>query len=619
MLVFLLSRKHMRTSHNLLNTVKEIPADAVVVSHQLMIRAGLIRKLAAGLYTWLPLGLRVLRKVEAIVREEMDKAGALEVLMPALQPAELWQETGRWEKYGPELARLKDRHDRDFCLGPTHEEIITDLARNEIKSYKQLPITYYQIQTKFRDEIRPRFGVMRCREFIMKDAYSFHLSQESLNETYAVMHQVYTTIFTRFGLKFRAVIADSGSIGGAVSHEFHVLAESGEDAIAFSDGSDYAANIEKAEAVMPEAFRHPATAELTLIDTPTQHSIEEVSSFFKVASKDVLKTLFVQREGGEYVALLLRGDHTANETKLNKLGVITPLIFPSDQELHDILSGNTNIRSAEGRSGRPESIIQQQIREEHRRDTLRNDFEKVAGSLGPIGLNIPIIADRSVIAMSDFICGANIPGKHFTGVNWERDLPLPTQIEDIRTVVEGDISPDGQGKIHIARGIEVGHIFQLGTKYSAAMKAGIINEEGKSQTMIMGCYGIGISRVVASSIEQNHDSRGIIWPASLAPFQVALCPMNMHKSERLKTAAEQLYQDMLKAGIEVLFDDRKVRAGFMFSDMELIGIPHCIIISDRGMEAGFVEYKSRIAQQNEEIPLDQVMDFLRTKLAQNAV
>ena len=604
----------MRTSQFPLNTIKEIPADAVIVSHQLMLRAGLIRKLAAGLYTWLPLGLRVLKKVENITREEMDQAGTLEVLMPALQPAELWQETGRWEKYGPELARLKDRHDRDFCLGPTHEEIITDLARNEIKSYKQLPITYYQIQIKFRDEIRPRFGVMRSREFIMKDAYSFHLSQESLQETYDLMHSVYTRIFTRFGLKFRAVMADSGSIGGAVSHEFHVLAESGEDAIAFSNESDYAANIEKAEAVMPEISRNAATAQKILIDTPNQHTIEEVSSFFKVASKDVLKTLFVQREGGEYVALLLRGDHTANETKLNKLGVITPLIFPSDQELQDILSGNTNIRSAEGRSGRPESIIQQQIREEHRRDTLRNDFEKVAGSLGPINLNIPIIADRSVIAMSDFICGANIPGKHFTGVNWERDLPLPTQIEDIRTVVEGDPSPDGKGKLRIARGIEVGHIFQLGTKYSGSMKAGIINEEGKNQIMIMGCYGIGISRVVAAAIEQNHDDRGIIWPASLAPFQVAICPMNLHKSERLKTKVEELYQSLLQAGIEVLLDDRKVRAGFMFSDIELIGIPHTIIISDRGLEAGVVEYKARTAEQNEEISYAKLVDYLQTKL-----
>lgn len=573
----------MRTSQFPLNTVKEIPADAVVVSHQLMLRAGLIRKLAAGLYTWLPLGLRVLRKVEAIVREEMDKAGALEVLMPALQPAELWQETGRWEKYGPELARLKDRHDRDFCLGPTHEEIITDLARNEIKSYKQLPITYYQIQTKFRDEIRPRFGVMRCREFIMKDAYSFHLSQESLNETYAVMHQVYTAIFTRFGLKFRAVIADSGSIGGAVSHEFHVLAESGEDAIAFSDKGDYAANIEKAEAIMPGGNRKAASTELKKVSTPGQHSIEDVSQFLNIPTQQCLKTLIVKGDDDSLVALLLRGDHELNPIKAEKIdGITSPLTFASDAD-----------------------ILQ--------------DCHCNPGSIGPISLSMKIIADRSVALMADFVCGANQDGQHYTGVNWERDLPFPAQIEDLRMVVAGDPSPDGQGNIHIARGIEVGHIFQLGTKYSAAMKAGVINEDGKNQTMIMGCYGIGVSRVVASAIEQNHDARGIIWPASLAPFQVALCPMNMHKSERLKTASKKLYQDLLKAGFEVLFDDRKVRAGFMFSDMELIGIPHCIIISDKGLDTGFVEYKSRTVEQNEEIPFDGIMDFLRTKLAQSPV
>ncbi|MEQ1740645.1 MAG: proline--tRNA ligase [Methyloglobulus sp.] len=571
----------MRTSQFPLNTVKEIPADAVVISHQLMLRAGLIRKLAAGLYTWLPLGLRVLRKVEAIVREEMNRAGALEVLMPALQPAELWQETGRWEKYGPELARLKDRHDRDFCLGPTHEEIITDLARNEIKSYKQLPINYYQIQTKFRDEIRPRFGVMRSREFIMKDAYSFHLSQESLNETYAVMHQVYTTIFTRFGLKFRAVIADSGSIGGAVSHEFHVLAESGEDAIAFSDGSDYAANIEKAEALAPSGNRAVANAELTKVSTPGQHSIEEVSQFLNIPPQQCLKTLIVKGDDDSLVALLLRGDQELNPIKAEKIdGIASPLTFASDAEI------------------------------------IQNCGCK-PGSIGPISLNMKIIADRSVAVMANFVCGANEEGQHLTGVNWERDLPVPAQIEDLRMVVTGDPSPDGQGNIHIARGIEVGHIFQLGTKYSESMKAGIINEEGKNQTMIMGCYGIGISRVVASSIEQNHDAKGIVWPASLAPFQVAICPMNLHKSERLKTAAENLYQALLRAGIEVLFDDRKVRAGFMFSDMELIGIPHCIVISDRGLEAGVVEYKARTAEQNEEIHFVDVMGFLQAKLAQN--
>jgi prolyl-tRNA synthetase len=567
----------MRTSQFPLNTVKETPADAEIASHQLMIRAGLIRKLAAGLYSWLPLGLRVLRKVEKITREEMEKAGALEVLMPALQPAELWQETGRWEQYGPELARLKDRHDRDFCLGPTHEEIITDLARNEIKSYKQLPITYYQIQTKFRDEIRPRFGVMRSREFIMKDAYSFHLDQDSLQETYDVMYAVYTNIFNEFGLKFRAVVADSGSIGGAVSHEFHVLADSGEDAIAFSTASDYAANVEKAEALMPIGSRPPAMLEMQVIDTPNQHSIEDVSQFLTVSGAQCLKTLIVKGEEG-LVALLLRGDHELNKIKAEKIeGVASPLEFAAEE------------------------------------DILRSCHCK-PGSIGPFGLTIPIIADRSVMLMSDFVCGANEDGKHFQGVNWERDLPIPEHVVDIRTVVEGDPSPDGNGEITLARGIEVGHIFQLGTKYSASMKAGVINEGGKNQIMLMGCYGIGISRVVAAAIEQNHDDKGIIWPSNLAPFQVALCPMNMHKSERLKVAAEQLYQDLQAAGFEVLFDDRKVRAGFMFSDMELIGVPHCIIVGDRGLDSGTVEYKSRIAKENEEILLVDIVAFLKAKL-----
>ena len=569
----------MRTSQFPLNTVKETPADAEIASHQLMIRAGLIRKLAAGLYSWLPLGLRVLRKVEKITRDEMEKAGALEVLMPALQPAELWQETGRWEQYGPELARLKDRHDREFCLGPTHEEIITDLARNEIKSYKQLPITYYQIQTKFRDEIRPRFGVMRSREFIMKDAYSFHLDQESLQASYDVMYQAYTNIFNQLGLKFRAVIADSGSIGGAISHEFHVLADSGEDAIAFSTSSDYAANVEKAEAVMQAGIRNAASAELKLIETPNQHSIEELSQFLAIPATLCLKTLIVKGEEQGVVALLLRGDHELNKIKAEKIaGVASPLEFASEDE---ILAA----------------------------------CQCKPGSIGPIGLTIPIIADRSVMLMSDFVCGANSDGKHYQGVNWERDCPLPEHIADLRTVVEGDPSPDGKGEITLARGIEVGHIFQLGSKYSAAMKAGVINEGGKNQIMLMGCYGIGISRVVAAAIEQNHDGKGIIWPANLAPFQVALCPMNMHKSERLKVAAEQLYQELQAAGIEVLFDDRKVRAGFMFSDMELIGIPHCIILGDRGLDAGTIEYKVRTSQENEEIPLTEIITFLKAKLA----
>ncbi|MDP1663933.1 MAG: proline--tRNA ligase [Methylobacter sp.] len=568
----------MRTTQFPLNTVKETPADAEIASHQLMIRAGLIRKLAAGLYTWLPLGLRVMRKVEKITREEMEKTGALEVLMPGLQPAELWQETGRWEQYGPELARLKDRHDRDFCLGPTHEEIITDLARNEIKSYKQLPITYYQIQSKFRDEIRPRFGVMRSREFIMKDAYSFHLDHESLQVTYDAMYQAYTNIFNHLGLKFRAVIADSGSIGGAVSHEFHVLADSGEDAIAFSTDSEYAANVEKAEAVMPAGSRGSATEELTLIDTPNQHSIEEVCGFLNIPATQCLKTLIVKGEEDTLVALLLRGDHNLNEIKAIKIdGIASPLEFASDEQVGSVCNCKP-------------------------------------GSIGPIGLNIKIIADRSVTLMSDFVCGANQDGKHYKGVNWKRDLPVPDHIADLRMVVEGDPSPDGKGQITLARGIEVGHIFQLGTKYSEAMKAGVINEGGKNQIMTMGCYGIGISRVVAAAIEQSHDDKGIIWSANLAPFQVALCPMNMHKSERLKVASEQLYQDLLAAGIDVLFDDRKVRAGFMFSDMELIGIPHCIVVGDRGLDSGTVEYKARTAEANEEIPFAEIIDFLKAKL-----
>ncbi|MCF7997584.1 MAG: proline--tRNA ligase [Methylococcaceae bacterium] len=583
----------MRTSQFPLNTVKETPADAEIASHQLMIRAGLIRKLAAGLYTWLPLGLRVLRKVEKITREEMEKAGALEVLMPALQPAELWQETGRWQQYGPELARLKDRHDRDFCLGPTHEEIITDLARNELKSYKQLPITFYQIQTKFRDEIRPRFGVMRCREFIMKDAYSFHLDQASLQQTYDLMYQAYSNIFNHLGLKFRAVIADSGSIGGAVSHEFHVLADSGEDAIAFSTGSDYAANVESATALIPEQGLAPPAEVFAKVATPGQKTIAEISAFLDVPAQKILKTLAIMKisvnEAGEtaeeFYNLLLRGDHELNEIKTRKL--LGDFRFATDEE-----------------------IIQH--------------HGCGAGFIGPkTDAKHGVIFDHSVKYLSDFVCGANEVDFHLRGCNWSADPKTQAFYEkalaentfqDIRNVVAGDLSPDGQGEITLARGIEVGHIFQLGTKYSTAMKAGIINEEGKSQIMIMGCYGIGISRIVAAAIEQNHDSRGIIWPTKLAPFQVAICPMNMHKSERLKVAAEQLYQDLLAAGIDVLLDDRKVRAGFMFSDMELIGIPHCIILSDRGLDAGTFEYKARETKDNIECPLTELISFIQEKL-----
>ena len=580
--MFFITLKHtelMRTSTFPLNTVKETPSDAEIISHQLMIRAGLIRKLASGLYTWLPLGLRVLRKVENIVRSEMETSGALEVLMPGLQPAELWQETGRWEQYGDELARLKDRHQRDFCLGPTHEELITDLARHEIKSYKQLPITYFQIQTKFRDEIRPRFGVMRAREFIMKDAYSFHLTEESLHETYDVMYKAYTAIFNHFGLKFRAVIADSGSIGGAISHEFHVLADSGEDAIAFSTQSEYAANVEKAQSLMPTQTRAAATQALTLIDTPNQHSIDEICAFLTISPTQCVKTLIVKgSEENSLVALLVRGDHELNEIKAEKIeSVASPLQLASDEE----------IQSACGCK---------------------------AGSIGVIGLSIPVIADYSVAILSDFVCGANQDGKHYQGVNWERDVALPSHVADLRTVVEGDLSPDGQGTLTIARGIEVGHIFQLGTKYSEAMKAGVINEAGKNQIMIMGCYGIGVSRVIAAAIEQNHDGHGIIWPVNLAPFQVAICPMNMHKSERLKEYSEKLYLDLTHAVIEVLFDDRKVSAGFMFSDMDLIGIPHCLVISDRGLDSQTVEYKGRCDEQAQDIAMTDILSFIKAKL-----
>lgn len=542
-----------------------------------MLRAGLIRKLAAGLYTWLPLGIRVLHKVENIIREEMDRAGALEVLMPAVQPAELWQESGRWDHYGPELARLTDRHNRDFCLGPTHEEIITDLARNEIKSYKQLPVNYYQIQTKFRDEIRPRFGIMRAREFIMKDAYSFHMDQDSLDQTYQTMHQAYCRIFTRLGLDFRAVLADSGAIGGNLSHEFHVLAESGEDAIAFSSESDYAANVELAEA-LAIGERGPATQNIERVETPGIHSIDEVSSFLGVKSEQCLKTLLVKSEDNGVVALLLRGDHELNPVKLAKQeGIQSPIQFASDEE----------IQFSAGCS---------------------------AGSLGPVGLTIPIIADRSALGLSDFVCGANQNGQHFTGVNWDRDLPLPSRIADIRSVRPGDPAADGKGQIQIARGIEVGHIFQLGRKYSEAMNALVLDEGGHSRILTMGCYGIGVTRVVAAAIEQNHDDQGIIWPESIAPFQIALLPMNMHKSERLETAANQFYEELLAAGFEVLFDDRKARAGFMFADMELIGIPHRVVLGDRGLDSGMVEYKGRRDSETKEIPRAEIIDFLKTRI-----
>jgi len=568
----------MRTSQFLLATVKETPADAEIISHQLMLRAGLVRKMAAGLYNWLPMGLRVLRKVEAIIREEMERAGAQEVLMPVVQPAELWEESGRWELYGPELLRINDRHNREFCLGPTHEEIITDMIRREIRSYRQLPANFYQIQTKFRDEIRPRFGVMRSREFIMKDAYSFHLDDASLDETYARMHDAYTHIFTRFGLKFRPVSADSGSIGGALSHEFHVLADSGEDAIAFSDGSDYAANVELAEALPPVGDRPAATQDLMVVETPNQHSIEEVSAFLKIEAKQCLKTLIVEGVDDSLVALVLRGDHELNPIKAAKHPAVSePLIMADEKRIEKALGCKV-------------------------------------GSIGPVGLEILVLVDHSAAHVADFCCGTNQDGKHLTGVNWGRDLDEPDCM-DIRNVVDGDTSPDGEGNLSIARGIEVGHIFQLGDKYSAAMNATVLNENGKQQVMTMGCYGIGVTRVVAAAIEQNHDDKGIIWPDAIAPFHVALLPMNMHKSERLREAVETLYNELKEAGFDVLLDDRKERPGVMFADMELIGIPHRLVLGDRGLDAGMVEYKGRRDSESNDTPLDGIVEFLKDKMA----
>ncbi len=570
----------MRTSQFPLHTVKETPADAETASHKLMLRAGLIRKLAAGLYTWLPLGLRVLRKVETIVREEMDRAGALEVLMPTVQPAELWRESGRWEQYGAELLRLHDRHNREFCYGPTHEEIITDLARNELRSYKQLPVNFYQIQTKFRDEVRPRFGVMRAREFLMKDAYSFHLDQDSLQQTYDVMHATYSRIFTRCGLDFRPVAADTGSIGGSGSHEFHVLADSGEDAIAFSTESDYAANVELAEAVAPAGERPAPSREMSLVDTPDARTIQELVEQFDQPIEKTVKTLVVkaaEEMDHELVALLVRGDHELNEIKADKLPqVASPLQFAEEAE----------IRAAIGAG---------------------------PGSLGPVDLPIPCIVDRTVAKMADFSAGANRDGQHHFGINWGRDLPEPTEIADLRNVREGDPSPDGKGTLTIARGIEVGHIFQLGKKYSDSMNASVLDENGKAVVMTMGCYGIGVTRVVAAAIEQHHDDKGITWPAALAPFQVALCPMKMDKSQRVRDAVEKLYAELRAAGIDVLLDDRDVRPGFMFADMELIGIPHRIVVGEKSLDEGKVEYRGRKETENSFIPLDDIVEFIATR------
>lgn len=568
----------MRTSQFLLSTQKETPSDAVVISHQLMLRAGMIRKLASGLYTWLPMGLRALRKAEAIVREEMNKAGALEVLMPAIQPAELWQESGRWVQYGPELLRLRDRHDREFCVGPTHEEVITDLARNELNSYKQLPINFYQIQTKFRDEIRPRFGLMRGREFTMKDAYSFHLTQESLQETYDRMHQAYCNIFTRLGLDFRPVQADTGSIGGTDSHEFHVLAESGEDDIVFSDSSDYAANIEKAEAIPRETERAAPVEALRLVDTPDTKTIAALVEQFGLPIEKTIKTLIVHGlEEGQLIALIIRGDHELNEIKAaNHAQVANPLVFASEAEIRATVGAGP-------------------------------------GSLGPLNLPIPCIIDRSVALMSDFAAGANVDDKHYFGVNWERDLPLP-EVADLRNVVAGDPSPDGQGTLVIKRGIEVGHIFQLGTKYSEAMNCKVLGESGKPVVLTMGCYGIGVSRVVAAAIEQNYDERGILWPEALAPFQVAIVPMK-YENESVREATDTLYAELLAAGYDVLLDDRdkKTSPGVKFADMELIGIPHRIVVSDRGLADGMLEYKHRRDEQPQAIAIADVLQLIHSR------
>lgn len=572
----------MRSSQFLIATLKETPSDAEVISHRLMLRAGMIRRLASGLYSWLPMGLRVLQKTEAIVREEMNRSGALEVLMPVVQPADLWIESGRWQEYGAELLRVKDRHDRDFCLGPTHEEVITDLVRHEISSYKQLPANFYQIQTKFRDEVRPRFGLMRGREFTMKDAYSFHASEDCLAKTYDLMYQAYSRIFQRLGLEFRAVIADTGSIGGNASHEFHVLADSGEDAIAFSNQSDYAANIEMAEAMAHKERPDDATMALEKIATPGQHSIEEVCDFLKLDASQTVKTLIVLGEADEkeqppLVALLLRGDHQLNDIKAEKLpGIATPLTFADEQR-------------------------------------IKTELGYGIGSLGP-RLPIRSIADRSVAVLSDFTCGANEDGFHLTGFNWGRDGELP-EVADIRNITEGDPSPDGKGSIEIKRGIEVGHIFQLGTKYSEAMNARFLDENGKSRPMIMGCYGIGVSRVVAAAIEQNHDDNGIIWPHSIAPFTVIIVPVNMQKSDAVRDTAESLYSRLQKQGVDVLLDDRNERPGVKFADSDLIGIPHRFVIGEKSLKDDKIEYKARNSNESRLLGTDELDSFIAKLLS----
>jgi prolyl-tRNA synthetase len=563
----------MRFSEFGLTTLKEVPAEAEIVSHKLMLRAGLIRRLASGLFTWMPLGLRVLRKIEAVVREEMNRAGALELLMPAVQPAELWQKTGRWDKYGPLLLRMTDRHEREFCFGPTHEEVITDVASKELRSYKQLPVNYYQIQTKFRDEIRPRFGVMRSREFIMKDAYSFDIDAEGLEVSYQKMHAAYTKIFDRLGLKFRVVWADSGEIGGSKSQEFHVIADSGEDAIAYSDEDDYASNIETAATFPPDGARPAASEELQKIATPGVRTIADLCALLDIRADQTVKTLIVEGTDGP-VAIVLRGDHELNAVKAQKISGITSPLTMADNE------------------------------------TIRKATGSEPGSLGPVGLKLPVVFDHAVANMADFSCGANEPGFHYTGVNFERDLAVPETV-DVRNIMAGDPSPVGNGTISIARGIEVGHIFQLGTKYSEAMGATVQDSDGQDRAMAMGCYGIGITRIVGAAIEQNHDDNGIIWPEPLAPFDVVLVPINMHRSEAVRDATEALYTELAELGLEVLFDDRDVRPGVKFADAELLGIPHRLVVSDRGLEAGELEYRHRRDEEARNMNREEALNLLK--------
>jgi len=569
----------MRVSQFFISTLKEAPAEAELVSHKLMLRAGLIKRLGSGLYTWMPLGLRVLRKIENIVREEMNNSGAIEVLMPAIHPAELWQETGRWEVFGPQMLKIKDRHEHDFCFGPTHEEIITDIARKEIKSYRQLPLNFYQIQTKFRDEIRPRFGVMRAREFVMKDAYSFHTDENSLMQTYQRMYETYSRIFTRLGLKFRAVAADTGAIGGSGSHEFHVLADSGEDAIAFCPDSDYAANIELAKSRFTPQERDTPDGAMQKIATPGKKTCVEVADFLRIPLQKTVKTLAV-KANDQLFLLLLRGDHQLNELKVRKIPFLSAFQMANEE------------------------------------DILR-ETGTVPGYIGPVGLQTCVIADQVVMNMINFVCGANEEGFHLTQVNFDRDVKLPDHVFDIRNVVPGDDSPDGKGKLEICRGIEVGHIFQLRTKYSEMMKANYLDETGQTRNMEMGCYGIGISRIVAAAIEQNHDEHGIIFPDAIAPFQLAIIPIGLQKSTLVKDAVERLYRQFMEAHIEVLLDDRDERPGVMFADMELIGIPHRIVIGERGLKQSVVEYQGRNDQASQAIPLDEIFSFITTKLCTN--